>query len=118
MGGAVCLDGNIGDPDKFNDEETIKRLFLEHIEEVKNNVPAEQLYVMELGSGWEGLCKFLEKDVPKEPYPSVNSTNEFTKNFPLSEINKWVILLAIKKSLWFHHLHSIDRGKREWRLIA
>jgi hypothetical protein len=85
MARTVCLGGRISDPEKFSDEETLKRLFLEHIEEVKMNVPADQLYVMELGEGWDGLCKFLEKEMPKEPYPNCNSTNEFSKDFPISE---------------------------------
>lgn len=73
----VTFDGALSDPVRFNDKEMIKKLFNDHNEEVKRVIPPEQLYVMELGSGWEGLCKFLGKEVPKGPYPSSNSSQEF-----------------------------------------
>lgn len=79
------IDGKIADPVTFNGEEAIKKLFLAHIEDVKKTVPAEKLYVMELGEGWDGIWKFLGKEVPKVPYPSGNSTNQFAKNFPVNE---------------------------------
>lgn len=43
-------------------------------------VPTEQLLVYELGSGWEPLCAFLGVDVPDEPFPRSNSTEEFQAN--------------------------------------
>lgn len=76
---AVTFDGALADPVRFSDEEAIKKLFTDHNEEVKKTIPADQLYIMELGSGWEGLCKFLGKEVPKESYPNSNSTSEFQK---------------------------------------
>jgi hypothetical protein len=76
---AVGFDGIFADPVRFKDEEKVKQMFLDHIEDVKKNVPADQLLVMELGEGWERLCKFLDKEVPEESYPSVNSTEEFRK---------------------------------------
>lgn len=73
----VTFDGALYDIQKFRDKEGIIKLFEDHNAEVKRVIPAKQLYVMELGSGWDGLCKFLEKDVPKMPYPKSNSTAEF-----------------------------------------
>lgn len=78
----VCMNGLITDPEKFKNKELIKTLYLEHIEDVKKNVPVQQLLVMELGDGWEKLCSFLEKDVLNVPYPFTNSTQEFGKRFP------------------------------------
>lgn len=75
----VVLDGRLVDKEAFLDEEAMKKEFLDHIEEVKRVIPADQLLVMELGEGWERMCKFLGKDVPSEPYPSVNSTEDFKK---------------------------------------
>jgi hypothetical protein len=31
------------------------------------------------------LCKFLGKEIPKEPYPNRNSTAEFFNNFPIDD---------------------------------
>ncbi len=77
----MCSDipfgGALADPKQFADKEKIIKLYNDHNEEVKRIVPADRLYVMELGSGWEGLCKFLGKEVQKEPYPRSNSTKEF-----------------------------------------
>ncbi|KAJ8655709.1 hypothetical protein O0I10_008594 [Lichtheimia ornata] len=80
MSRKVNLDGAFEDPELFADEEAIKRRFVEHNEWVKANVPPEQLLVMQLGEGWERLCKFLNKPVPKEPYPHVNTTAELLAN--------------------------------------
>lgn len=79
--GLVALDGYAWDPVKFADEERTKKLFNDHIEEVKRVVPADQLLILELGEGWDRLCHFLGKDVPDVPYPSVNSTADFEKYF-------------------------------------
>lgn len=73
----IPFDGLLGDPKHFDDKEMIIKLFNDHNEEVKRVIPASHLYVMELGSGWEGLCKFLGKDIPNEPYPRTNSSKEF-----------------------------------------
>ncbi|CDS09510.1 hypothetical protein LRAMOSA10870 [Lichtheimia ramosa] len=77
---ALILDGALADPERFNDEEAIKFKYNAHVEWVKKNVPSERLFVMELGEGWERLCKFLDVPVPDVPYPSVNSTNDFVAN--------------------------------------
>ncbi|KAI8080305.1 P-loop containing nucleoside triphosphate hydrolase protein, partial [Gilbertella persicaria] len=78
---SVCMEGLLMDPERFADEEKVKQLFLDHNEEVKRTVPADQLLIMELGEGWDRLCAFLGKEIPKEPYPNSNSTAEFQKHF-------------------------------------
>lgn len=79
MTSTVCLDGLLADEELFSDEEKVKQIFLDHIEDVKKTVPAEQLLIMELGEGWTRLCNFLGKEIPDKPYPSSNSTEDFTK---------------------------------------
>jgi hypothetical protein len=49
-----------------------------HNEQVKRTVPFERLLVYEVADGWEPLCNF-RVPVPKEPYPKVNTTDEFRK---------------------------------------
>ena len=39
-------------------------------------VPAERLLVFDVREGWEPLCRFLDADVPEEPFPRVNSRDE------------------------------------------
>lgn len=53
------------------------QVFNKHVEEVKANVPADQLLVYEVKEGWEPLCQFLGVPVPPEPFPHVNDTREF-----------------------------------------
>lgn len=77
----ACMDGFICDAEKFQDEKLVKKMDLDHIDQVKLHVPKDQLLVMELGEGWENLCKFLNKDVPSIPYPKTNSTSEFKQYF-------------------------------------
>jgi len=48
-----------------------------HDEEVERTIPAERLLVHEVSQGWEPLCRFLGADVPDEPFPRVNTTEEF-----------------------------------------
>ncbi|EPB81997.1 hypothetical protein HMPREF1544_11276 [Mucor circinelloides 1006PhL] len=79
MAQVTCMDGRLKDAEVFAKEEEIKKNFLDHNEEVKRIVPADQLLVMELGEGWDRLCAFLGKDVPIAPYPNVNSTLEHQK---------------------------------------
>jgi hypothetical protein len=48
-----------------------------HDEEVERTLPAERLLVHEVSQGWEPLCRFLGAEVPDEPFPRVNTTEEF-----------------------------------------
>ncbi|ACY18573.1 sulfotransferase family protein [Haliangium ochraceum] len=64
---------------RFEDREYAISVFEQHNEEVKRTVPAERLLVFEARQGWEPLCAFLGVDVPDEPYPRVNSREEFKK---------------------------------------
>ena len=46
------------------------------VDTVKKTVPKDQLLIHEAKDGWEPLCKFLEVEVPANPYPRVNDTAE------------------------------------------
>ncbi|KAI9272390.1 P-loop containing nucleoside triphosphate hydrolase protein [Helicostylum pulchrum] len=93
----VCLDGKLFNPESFLKEEEIKQMYRDHIEEVKKNIPEDQLLVVELGEGWERMCKFLGKDVPDVPYPKSNSTAQFIDYF-LSQNRPVDIIPLLTKS--------------------
>ena len=57
------------------------KVFEEHNALVQATIPPERLLVYRPGDGWEPLCQFLEVDVPSEPYPNTNSTEEFQARF-------------------------------------
>lgn len=94
----IVLDGAFDDLDRFLDEERIKGIYNAHNEWVKKNIPSDRLLIMELGEGWERLCKFLDKPVPSEPYPRVNSTDEFKRM-----INSDVNLFDKMKEMYKHN---------------
>lgn len=52
-----------------------------HNETVQKVIPRDRLLVFEASDGWEPLCRFLGVPVPAEPYPRVNTTEEFQQHF-------------------------------------
>lgn len=65
------------------DAAAMRKMYMDHIEDVKRSVPADRLLVMTLGlDEWDPLCKFLGVQVPKDiPYPSSNSSDDFSNIF-------------------------------------
>jgi hypothetical protein len=61
----------------IHDRAFMTAYFRRHSEEVKAAIPPDRLLIFETGEGWDRLCKFLGVPVPKEPFPSENSTAEF-----------------------------------------
>jgi hypothetical protein len=56
-------------------------VFLQHIEEVKQQVPAEKLLVYDVKEGWEPLCAFLGVEAPTDrPFPHLNDRDNFVGN--------------------------------------
>ncbi|KAI7882023.1 hypothetical protein K492DRAFT_145421 [Lichtheimia hyalospora FSU 10163] len=96
----IVLDGAFDDLDRFLDEERIKGLYNAHNEWVKKNIPSDRLLIMELGEGWERMCKFLDKPVPSEPYPRVNSTDSFKQMIESDEdlFEKIKMMYNLKKA--------------------
>lgn len=62
---------------RIEDREHAIDVYLAHNEYVKSHAPADRLLVFEASQGWEPLCAFLGTPVPDEPYPRVNTTEEF-----------------------------------------
>ncbi len=48
-----------------------------HLEAVRAEVPADRLVEWVTGDGWAPLCAALGVPVPDEPFPHVNTTDEF-----------------------------------------
>lgn len=45
---------------------------LDHNEHIRQIVPKENLLEWNLAEGWEPLCKFLGKPIPRVPVPHIN----------------------------------------------
>lgn len=56
-----------------------------HVARVKATLPSSRLLVFEAKQGWEPLCKFLGVAVPDEPYPRVNTTEDFVGRSQVAE---------------------------------
>jgi hypothetical protein len=67
--------------DRFEDEAHAIGIYEAHNARVKREIPRERLLVYEPGQGWEPLCAFLGTAVPAQPYPKVNTTDDFLARF-------------------------------------
>ena len=79
MARKIVLENTFGG--RFEDRAYAITVFQRHNEAVRREVPAARLLVYEVGAGWEPLCRFLGVPVPSEPFPRVNSTEEFRSRF-------------------------------------
>ena len=60
-------------------EAELKRGFERHNQWVLASAPPEQLIVWEPGDGWGPICEGLGLAEPDEPFPHVNSTEDFRR---------------------------------------
>jgi hypothetical protein len=62
---------------KISDKESALAAYRRRTEEVRAAIPPERLLVFDVAEGWAPLCAFLNVTAPNEPFPRVNSTEEF-----------------------------------------
>ena len=67
---------------KFEDKVFAKKVWDDHIAEVKSFVPADKLLVYDVRDGWGPLCKFLGVEEPAEPLPHLNKKENFKEMLP------------------------------------
>lgn len=60
-----------------------KAAYERHLDSVRTEVPAERLVEWTVGDGWAPLCQALGVSEPDEPFPHVNTTDEFRAMFSL-----------------------------------
>lgn len=63
--------------DRFEDAAVMIEAYERHNDAVRREVPPAQLLEWSPGDGWEPICARLGVEVPSEPFPKTNSTNEF-----------------------------------------
>ena len=61
----------------WRDETEAKRAYEKHNADVRASVPADRLIDYHPGDGWEPICEKLGLPVPAEPFPHLNTTDEF-----------------------------------------
>ncbi|MBT8078126.1 MAG: sulfotransferase family protein [Gammaproteobacteria bacterium] len=84
---------------RVEDAEYAKKIYRDHNEEVKRTVPADRLLVVDLTKGWEPICEFLGKPIPKDtPFPHINTADRTQHKFRKLRLQKYapyVLLLAL-----------------------
>jgi hypothetical protein len=61
----------------WQQEAPAKRAFDAHNADVRASVPKDRLVDWHPGDGWEPICRALDLPVPGEPFPHLNSTDDF-----------------------------------------
>ncbi len=62
---------------RMHDKAHVIAVLQAHEAEVKATIPEDRLLVFEAASGWGPLCEFLGRPIPDDPYPRVNTTEDF-----------------------------------------
>jgi Sulfotransferase domain len=68
--------------------------------------------MLEARQGWEPLCKFLDKEVPAEPYPSANDSQSY---FNGQEEYVWLVYSGFFKKAAISSL-AVVVGFVAWRI--
>ncbi len=63
--------------DQFGDRDAMIAAFEKHNDEVRAAIPADRLLEWTAADGWEPICARLGLPMPNEPFPKVNTTDEF-----------------------------------------
>ena len=86
---------------RFEDKEFAVDVFNKHIELVKKVIPAERLLIHSAKDGWQPLCDFLGVTAPDGPYPWVNESIGFKRNFRIIKAMKWLPAILVIVLLLF-----------------
>jgi hypothetical protein len=61
----------------WRNSDACKAAYVKHNAEVRATIPADRLIEWQPGDGWEPICAKLGLPVPSEPFPHVNTTDDF-----------------------------------------
>ena len=75
MAKEIIVDGTFGGD--LSDRKAAIAAYEANIAKVRATVPEDRLIQVDARDGWEPLCAALGVPVPEEPYPRVNTTEEF-----------------------------------------
>ena len=82
-------------PDQLR--QNAREVYQEHYRRIREAAPKEKLLEYCLGDGWEPLCKFLGKKIPKgEPFPRINEAAALRATF---RNNQWKLVMRAAMAL-------------------
>ena len=80
----------------FSDKDFIRKVYYEHIENVKKAIPNDRLLIYRVNEGWGPLCEFLDVDIPESiPFPNVNDTAEMLRKFAFIRSLPYLFILFL-----------------------
>ncbi|KAG9251826.1 uncharacterized protein F5Z01DRAFT_638811 [Emericellopsis atlantica] len=84
------------DLQKAGDRQIIRAGYNRHYDLIRSLVPPDRLLDIDLRDlSWEPLCKFLEKDVPVQPFPRLNESKTYAESWTL--LHRWAFVGALVK---------------------
>jgi hypothetical protein len=72
--------------DQLDDRTAMMDAFVRHNDEVRTTIPAGRLLEWTPSDGWEPICERLGVEVPDEPFPRTNDTNQWRANLGLPPV--------------------------------
>ena len=81
-------------PAPWHDRAALEAYMPKHVEYIRSIVPKENLLEFHPRDGWEPLCKFIGKDVPKGDFPYVNKGN-WTRNYVIFGLSLKVFKISL-----------------------
>ncbi len=64
---------------RLGDRDHALAVYRDHIAEVQSSIAPERRLTYDVAEGWAPLCAFLEVEVPDEPFPLTNTTEDFQR---------------------------------------
>ncbi|MES2644312.1 MAG: sulfotransferase family protein [Myxococcota bacterium] len=87
---------------RFEDKAHAIRVYQEHIDAARRDVPPEKLLVFDVRDGWAPLCAFLGVPVPSRPFPHANDGVTARRAILAMNVMAWgVLLLPVVGLLWW-----------------
>ncbi|MGR6924408.1 sulfotransferase [[Actinomadura] parvosata] len=60
-------------------EDVAVEAFRHHVPSVKESVSPERLLIFDVREGWAPLCRFLDTEIPDEPFPRLNDAGSMQR---------------------------------------
>lgn len=79
----------------LNDEKVARKYYDDQLSHISKIVPKESLLVFDIRDGWEPLCKFLNKPIPKVPFPRSNSQKNVKKRAHRNALSYVIIFYVL-----------------------
>jgi hypothetical protein len=71
---------------KLDDPVAMMKAFEDHNDSVREAIPPERLLEWAPSDGWGPICERLSLDIPNEPFPKTNETNQWRANLGMPPI--------------------------------